>query len=806
MVKINRFSAAISATIFSSSVLAAAGSSTADQSKSRIIEEVFVTAQKKTESLQDVPVSVSSFDRDFISDLASLDVGELVQYTPNVKFNNALGHSAVLTIRGFGTPPLGRGLEPSVGLSIDDVFYGRSTYINDANFDLERLEVLRGPQGTLFGKNTIAGVFNFTTRDPDFSGSHYVSVGTADIDEALFEGAASLTLIEDVMAARVSLRVRQRDSHVFNTARGEQNDVEDASARIKVKWFINESSDLLINAWASQHRELGLITQLKQASEKSLAEFRKKDPDVETDEFNGTTSMNTHTFSDRDTVSASAKYSKDFGAVSFFESLNTNIIVGWSELTAPYAIDGDFSPIDFIDFGTEKPNYYEQYMVEWRTGGVFPGLFGIGQDIDFIAGVFASESEYGTSISQTNGAGFASYAAAGGFYDPASDFSFLEGVYIEGVAIPDIEDDGQAETLFAFTDGESSSIAYFVQFDWTLTDTVSAIIGLRYGEDSRTGHIVSGRRGLPGAGPVTTGQENFDVTIDAEDNDFTPKLTLTWQPTEQLTLFATTTEGFKSGGFAAGVFSDDNLTFRPETAQAYEAGFKSKWLGGSFMLNGAVFHTEYQDLQVRNFDGRSIFVTNAADAKTSGFEFDFFWLPPLEYLTIGGSAGIVEAEYIDYLCAPAVAGSDAGSGNDSCFNERTGPKGGPNSPAFQDLSGESLAYAPKVSGSLYSSLNIPLFNSGINLLLGADAVYQGEHFIDTDNDPVATQQATTKINARIGLKADDGSWSVILNGKNLTGEEESVLILDQPSLPGNYVSAALPSAPSFHLDFRYQAD
>lgn len=89
---------------------------------------------------------------------------------------------------------------------------------------------------------------------------------------------------------------------------------------------------------------------------------------------------------------ASQNKSRIVGAEAFFESLNTNIIVGWSEMSAPYAIDGDFSPVDFIDFGTEKPNYYEHYMIEWRTGGLFPSPFGMGQDIDFIAGLFASTS------------------------------------------------------------------------------------------------------------------------------------------------------------------------------------------------------------------------------------------------------------------------------------------------------------------------------------------------------------------------------------------------------------------------------
>jgi iron complex outermembrane receptor protein len=771
----------------------------------RVIEEVIVTAQKRAENLQDVPVSVSSFDREFMADHGSLDVGELVQYTPNVKFDNSYGTSPVLTIRGFGTPPLGTGLEPSVGLSIDDVFYGRSFYINDASFDLERLEVLRGPQGTLFGKNTIAGVLNFTTRDPDFENSAYIASGTSKINEIRVEGAASMTLLEDVLAMRIALRSRQRDSHLYNTANDEQNEVNDLSGRLKMKWWINETSDLLLNVWASEHSEIGLITQLKRASEKSLLEFRKKDPEVEADEFNGTQSMNRKTFAERDTASVSLKYSKNWEPNTFFSALNTQVVAAWSELSAPYALDGDFSPIDFIDFGSDKPDTYEQTVLELRFGGGMPAPFGIGSGTDFLAGAFFSESESSNSLRQTIGIGTASYAAAGGFFDPGSVTPF--GSLIRNPAnIPDIDPrtNDQKETLFATNDAETQSAAYFAQFDWYLTETITAVIGLRYGEDSRTGHLTSGTRGLPGASPFVTGQEDFDVILTDSDYDFTPKLTISWNPIDEFNLFATATEGFKSGGFAAGVFNDDNLTFDPESATAYEIGFKSKLFDGSFTLNGSVFYTEYSNLQVRNFDGRSLFVTNAADAQTLGFEFDFFWLPPVPYLSIGGSAGYVDATYNEYLCAPPVAGTSGGTGDESCFGENSGPKGSPTSTSFQDLSGEPLAFAPKVSGSLYSSLNLPIFNTGVNLLLGADALYQGDHFIDTDNDPFAFQEATLKFNARIGVKASNGSWSVILNGKNLTEEEESVLVFDQALIAGNYVSAALPSEAIYQLDFRYE--
>ena len=137
-------------------------------SPARSIEEIVVTAQKTAQSLQDVPISVSALGRAQIQDAAIVEAQELMQYTPNVKYAQAASFLPTINIRGFGSPPLGRNLEPSVGLSIDDVFYGRSTFIADAIFDIDRVEVLRGPQGTLFGKNTVAGVLNFTTTQADF--------------------------------------------------------------------------------------------------------------------------------------------------------------------------------------------------------------------------------------------------------------------------------------------------------------------------------------------------------------------------------------------------------------------------------------------------------------------------------------------------------------------------------------------------------------------------------------------------------------------------------------------------------------
>ncbi|MFT5063097.1 MAG: iron complex outermembrane receptor protein [Gammaproteobacteria bacterium] len=767
------------------------------KSQRRVIEEVVVTAQKSEQSLQDVPLSVSSFDENFIKDMGVADMGELVQYTPNVKFNDALGYAPVLTIRGFGTPPLGRGLEPSVGLVIDDIFYGRSAYINDTAFDLKRVEVLRGPQGTLFGKNTIAGVMNFTTRDPDFENSTSMSIGASSFNYYRAEAARSFTLMDDVLALRLSARHKAKGSHVYNTARQEQNRDDDTSVRGKLLWVINDSSDVIFTAWASRSRSVGLPLQLRQATEDSLAEFRTWDPEVEANDFNNTLSMDRDTFSNRDTQSFDVRYTQ---AIGEFE-LVTN--VGYSDFSVPYALDGDFSPVHFIDFGTLVPDEYSQSQIELRLSGTFGGLFGFGDSTDFIVGVFLSENGFTTSVEQqTYGEGLASYTNAGAFTGQSIAGDLEPATSTSGVSIASASqtNSAQGEYIVGATEGTADSIAVFNQYTWYNTDTVNTTLGWRFGVDRRRGRIFSDRSAETVIAPVVTGQKNFDTLVSGRDVDFAPKIAVSYQPTDDYTWFVSATEGFKSGGFAAAVFNDDNLTFEPEKAVAFEAGVKSKLLDGSLTLNAAYFRTSYKNLQVRNFDGRSIFVKNAADASTEGFELDFFWLPALDFLTVGGSLGLVDAVYETYRCAPAIAGTTGGTGPDECFDDGSAD---PGDEAYQDLSGQSLAFAPKVSSSLFANVRFPIGEGRLSLNGGIDVLYQGEHFVDTDNDPVSRQPATTKLNLRGGISSVANGWSVLGSVKNITGEEETALVIDQASIAGNYLSAALPSEPVWSVDLRW---
>lgn len=772
----------------------------------RVIEEIVVTAQKTEQTLQEVPVSVSVISGELIKNAGASDVGEIVKYAPNVYFNNDAGFLPVLTIRGFGTPPLGTGLEPSVGLIIDDVFYGRSSYANDAAFDIKRVEVLRGPQGTLFGKNTIAGVLSFTTEEPSFETGGRVSVTRAAFGETRLEGGVSFPVIADALAARISFRSRTRDTNLYNTTRREPGHNDEVSARIKTEWLLSDSSKLRFNIWKSEVRTVGLPIQLIKATPDSLAEFRKHDPATEADPFDSRQAIDRKSFSNRETNTVAAKFIQDFGDFGPFEGLQMNVIGGYSEILTDYALDADFSPINFIDFGSLEPDGYQQNQLELRFTSKLPPLFGIGDHMDMIVGAFGNTTKFITSVDQTSYYdGFADYVQAGG-YAGASAAGTVNPL-VPFVPITAAPATGGVDHIFAITEGNSKGWALFGQTTWFFSEQWNAVLGLRVSEDRRDGRIASNRDPTTIITPVLAGQENFDTPVSGTDKDFSPKLSLSWLPSSDLTFFGTVTRGFKSGGFASGVFNQQHLTFKPERAQAYELGSKGRFFDSSLQLNAAVYYTKYQDLQVRNFDGRALFVENAADTVSKGVEMDFMWLPPVDGLSVGGSAAFNQANYISYPCAPATAGSAPGSGPAQCQQPTgSGATGGNVAvpTAYQDLSGKPLAFAPRVNGSLYANWLFTILPSrGIALLVGADAFHEGGKFLDTDNDPNTYQKAVTKFNARLGLKSDAQHWSAILNVKNLTGEKDLFLVLDELMINGNYVGGANPSKPYASLELRY---
>jgi iron complex outermembrane receptor protein len=765
----------------------------------RVLEEIIVTAQKREQSLQDVPVSVSVIDGEFIKEAGLIDIQDMVQYVPNIKVNFD-DLMPTITIRGFGTPPFGRALEPSVGLVIDDVYYGRMTYANDAVFDLQRLEVLRGPQGTLFGKNTIAGVMNFSTEPAGDELRGYITTVYASSNDKLVEGGVSIPLLSDRVSSRFSFKSRSKDRHIFNTATNQMPSNDYLAGRIKLAFHLKDTLDVYVNAWAARSEGRGSNLEILKATPDAEEEFIEHDPEFDSIPFNERGSQDGQGFKERDADSLSVKLRWSPNAERWgVQDNQIDIIAAWSEISTPFSDDVDFSPIPLIRLNSILPETYKQETLELRWSGSTPAPFGWGEGLDIIAGIYA----FGTQSDVTgrfsiNMNAVQSLFEAGGGVGPTGQLGILADEVVDLLALtpnnglPGILPPGfDTEVIDNFTHQTDEGFAIFMQGVWYLSDRLNMTLGLRYGENIKEGQIsstaygVSGQQGTSLAAPLLA-QSDYNENRRRKENELSPKIAFAYDWGDDLNIYTSFTEGFKGGGFAALAFNNESLEYEPEEGQAYEAGFKAKLLEGSLGINGAIYRNDFQNLQVRVFNGATFFFLNAGSARTQGFEMDATWLPSWEWLTIAGSLGFSDAYYVSYVNGPAQAGSGE---------------------TRQDLSGESLVFAPEMSASITPSIRFPVSHSGdIGMIIALDTLYQGEHWVDADTDPQARQEATTKFNFRIGVIATDGSWSVMASARNITGEKEKLLVLDVPLLPGNYVTANNPDEPQYALNLRYAFD
>ena len=767
----------------------------------RVIEEIVVTAQKSEQSLRDVPMSVSAIDGEFVRDAAITDAQELVQYTPNVKFTQAFSAVPTITIRGFGSPPLARSIEPSVGLVIDDVFFGRSTFTNDGVFDLKRLEVLRGPQGTLFGKNTVAGVMNFVTAEPSFEPAGYAMVSAGTLDHRRAEGGFSFPLIDDVLAARISFRARGRESGQVNSAQAfEQERSDDLSGRLKLSWLISENLELDISAFSTRQVSEGIGFGYEVVQEGTLAVFREFDPNAEGDIFNGLLSSDGDTFFERNSTSLSGKLTRHIETLGPFDNLALNLILNSAQIESPFRLDQDFSAIPWSNVQTLGPELYKQGSAELRMTGKTGGLLGWGQSMDWIAGAFFFDTSFdATQQALLNASYLDDWLRAGAITGrplPAlpTPCSNLPSDLHPACGARQAD---QVEEVLNILQSKGRSLALFAQTTWYLTERLSSVIGVRIGREEKSAFQSS--QSTNNVISSLAGQEDFERSGTREESEFSPKLALAYDWNDAVTLFANAARGFKSGGFSGPLVAPSNSEYEAEKAVSFELGAKTRLLEGSLVLNATAFALRFDQLQLPAFDGVNISTINAEAAEAFGFELDFQWLPRLQFLTLHGSAGFTDSRYKDFPCGPAKV-SDSNQNNPP----ECPPPQSPRSPAFQDLSGRTLPFAPRFSASFSPSIKLPLFrNQGIGMLVGLDVLYQGEHFLDVDLDDETFQKATTKLNLRVGLSPINGPWALILQGKNLTGAKERLMMLDTPQLPGAFVAIPKYDKPTFALDLRY---
>ncbi len=574
-----------------------AGAQEGGAGSSGTLEEVMVTAQRRAENIQDVPIAISALDGRSLVDRGITSVMEISGTVPSVNIQNRRS-SGVVTIRGIGFEVATAGADPAVAVHVDGVYIARPPAALVNFYDIDRVEIARGPQGTLYGRNATGGALNIITRRPTSEFSGYVDAAMGNYGAITAEGALSGPLGTDKLLARISAKIDQHDGYGSNRFLGSEiNDLDTQAARLQLLFNATDDLTFLLSA---DHFEQDdnfyqtiyggyaspcVTTPPGRRCGTAYGGLALRD---EQDVLMDYETINEREFSG---VSLTAEWT---GAAATLRS-----ITGYRETQYLWHVDGDETTFDIGYVGRDEDA--EQFSQELQ-------LLGDSGKLRWLLGGFY--------FTETNDAlGYADI--------PVPDFRTLI-----------IRQFGQLET---------DAWALFAQATYEFNDVISLTLGGRYSDEEKSivGEV---SQQLPGVipPPRPTRTETW--------SKFTPKATLDFKFTSDMLLYVTAQQGFKSGGYAAGALTP---AFDPEEVWSYELGFKSTWLGGVLQTNLAAFHYDYKNLQVgfvQNLPGGAVVtvVTNAASAKADGFEAEIV-ARPTDRLTLEANLGWLDAHYDEFF-------------------------------------------------------------------------------------------------------------------------------------------------------------
>lgn len=755
----------------------------------RTLEEVLVVAQKRQQAVTDVPISMSVLSEQFLADEAITDIRDAMLYVPNVKVEEA-GFFSAPRARGFSFNNNNKAFEPPIGIAIDGIPYTRVPYFQSALFDIARIEVLRGPQGTTFGKNTTAGIIHVITKKPDAETSFSLDVQNGELGRERYELGVGIPLIEDVLNIRLAAFKDNRDGFVENTTaavvptadkefRGRYRD----GYRARFTFPDILGTELTLSYESVELTSRGTGAELWHVPAEVADVLRRYDPNVDLVKGNGVASMDFHDDSFVDISTFHAEWTARFW------EWDITALYADSELVNEVFIDTDFSPAPAIaGHGFDKS---PTQTTELRfLSPAFEGLFGL----DSLFGWDPGSSDILLGI----------FHQKRGIEDSSLDFrfdvvSFLEltaaaGVAQEGIIPPEISALQQliplappgtmVDQVVQTFDQESVSKAFFAQAQWLFHEDWTLQLSGRFSREKKSARweqvfISSG----PNLALMASGLEEFSAALARTETQTQPKVSINWQPDDNISVFLHWTRAYKGGGFNAFAFRnrEEELTFEPEITEEIGADFKLSLFDDRARLNLSLYRMDVDDFQVLTRLQQSTTVglgvsavENAAKARAQGVEADMTWLAG-QHLTLIATLGYNDTEYLDFP-------------SNECAADRPNTDGDDDNRC--DASGEPFPFAPRWTSTLTGNLRFPVFDS-LELSLGMTAEYQSEQLLDLDLDPRKEQEAFTRYKASIGLGNPSQGWRLRIVGENLGNESTSIRAGDV--FPGVFVSA--PESP-----------
>lgn len=568
------------------------------------LEEVKVTATKMgATNLQDTPLAITAFTADQMAKSGVKEVRDLMAMTPNLNVAQNSQYAQIY-IRGVGSNNIFVGSDPSSTMHIDGVYMSRPASYFFNFLDVERVEVLRGPQGTIYGRNSVGGTINVISRKPDNELRLKLqgSLGNYDFNRA--EGMISGPLIKDKLAASIAVMRSKRDGYFENIVPGiDDIDNEDVwSVRGQLRATPTDRLEVLLRA--DSMKDDGQIA----GNIKLLESWAPLEDSIQDDYRK--VALGTQGFMERENKGLSLEVIYDLA-----ESVTLTSLTSYRENSLHSAADTDATSElrQITSAGEEQDQFSQEFNLSGRL-----------DRLGYVAGLYYFREDM---VANGGGEGV-NNLVANTFASPA----------------PTVE---------------AESWAVFGQATYDISDTFSATAGLRYTEEDKTFDqhftVFSNATGAPVLGPVT---------YQAEDTykAWTPKFGLEYKPNDDLMMYVSATRGFKSGGFNFASRNTDQ-GFDPEYLWSYEAGVKSEFLERKLQVNAAAFYYDYTDLQVQSFLTPGVIdITNAADAEVKGFEVELV-ARPSQNLDLGVNFAFLDATYKSYPQAPITGGTIDASGN-----------------------------------------------------------------------------------------------------------------------------------------------
>lgn len=692
--------------------------STPTTTQDTAVAEVVVTARRREESLQRVPVSVSAFNEAALNRIQAQSATDLQGAVPNLNIVPGRGSSnaANIYIRGIGQPDALQTFDPAVGVYVDDVYFSRIRGVNLQLLDLQRVEVLRGPQGTLFGKNTIGGAIRFVSRRPtsDWRALAEVSVGTyRDLQARL----ALSGPISDGVAFSIAALANDRDGYVHDPLNGQEYNDNHTHA-LRGQLAFTPSENLQIDLSADIQRDDAALNVGQPTSTLSSAFGVVLLPinSNQIPEYNFLTSATTSTPNQTSLthwgVSANVAYRIN-------DELSVRSITAYRNLQSDDFIDIDATPLQLGDVfvGVDQNQTSQEFQVNYASGqlNVVGGLFFMRENV-------SSHQE----------------AYANAFTTP---FTFLR----------TIDDDLTTD-----------SWAAYVNATYSFTDRLRATVGLRYSNDEkdyfRTTSTFSNLAALNGT---------FAFRASESWSDTSPTFSLDYQATDDILVYARVARGYKAGGFNGRANSPgEEQPYEPETATSYELGVKSYWMDRRLRANFAIFRTDYENFQARvsravtsptqPIPTPDFAVLNAGELEISGAELEVSYTP-VEGLLLDAQIGLLDSQYNEF------------------FEQRQLVAGGPI--VTVDRSFQEPAFSPRWTARFGAQYEWNLNGHGF-VTVGGQARYRSEQALAIDNSDIFTrarypgmfQGAYTLYDARIVWDSPSRNYSVALYGQNLGDE------------------------------------